>query len=161
MTAKKSPTPKIEKTAPVPAVPVETFTYGVYDEPAPTVVTMTTSSGKGIITAKPRGTPVAGLTFWSEAQVGAKYDYNFLPAEDYAVGTQVKDRAFYCAKLPWAAYRQACGADVPFTTRLTLGVQTVTPQDYANAVAVGKWTTTWLSTSMGASLSSQQPQIRA
>jgi len=80
-------------------------------------------------------------------QIGAKYDYDFLAVQDteaeIAAGGAVSQRAFYCSKLPWAAYRKACGPNVPFTTRLTLGVQTVVPTDYV--LAVDKWEVVWAS----------------
>jgi uncharacterized protein YycO len=80
-------------------------------------------------------------------QIGAKYDYDFLAVQDteaeIAAGDAVSQRAFYCSKLPWAAYRKACGPNVPFTTRLTLGVQTVVPADYI--LAVNKWEVVWAS----------------
>lgn len=82
---------------------------------------------------------------YADEQVGAKYDYSFLPPgadEDLAV-TPVKDRAFYCAKLPWAGYRHACGPKVAFTTRQTLGVETVVPDDYDRAK--DKWMRVWAS----------------
>lgn len=80
-------------------------------------------------------------------QIGAQYDYDFLDVKDteaaIAAGGSVSQRAFYCSKLPWAAYRKACGPDVPFTTRLTLGVQTVVPADYV--LATDKWEVVWAS----------------
>lgn len=89
-------------------------------------------------------------------QIGAKYDYDFLAVQDteatIAAGAQASQRAFYCSKLPWAAYRHACGPDVPFTTRLTLGVQTVVPEDYARAV--DKWEVVWKSSKAGEGLPS-------
>lgn len=82
-------------------------------------------------------------------QIGAKYDYNFLDVAageaEIAAGKAVDQRVFYCSKLPWASYRKACGPNVPFTTRMTLGVLTVVPSDYV--LAVGKWEVVWVSAS--------------
>jgi len=82
-------------------------------------------------------------------QIGAKYDYNFLAVQEteaeIAAGKSPGQRAFYCSKLPWAAYRKACGPSVPFTTRMTLGVLTVVPSDYV--LAVDKWEVVWVSAS--------------
>lgn len=87
-------------------------------------------------------------------QIGAKYDWDFLPAQTTAQldAEGVTNRAFYCAKLPWAAYKEACGDNVPWTTSLTLGVQTVTPADYV--AAVDKWELVWASPSAAAHVAS-------
>lgn len=58
--------------------------------------------------------------------VGQPYDFQFMPA----------NRAWYCSEVVWWSYDAALEKS-PFTPRETMGVQTVTPQDFANAL--GKW----------------------
>lgn len=63
------------------------------------------------------------------ANRGVEYDYLFQPN---AGGP--RRRAFYCAELAWDAYRKALGDfSLPFVLRETLGVPTVTPQDFVDA----------------------------
>lgn len=71
---------------------------------------------------------------WAFDQVGKPYDWDFLPPEVTASGITTP-KSFYCSKLVWAAYLAACGPNVPFTLRTTLGVPTVAPDDLAKAVA--------------------------
>lgn len=59
---------------------------------------------------------------------GQPYDYQFKPA----------NKAWYCSEVIWWSYNMVV-ADSPFTPRTTLGVQTVTPQDFENAKE--KWET--------------------
>lgn len=68
---------------------------------------------------------------WAAKMEGRPYDYHFTSS----------NRAFYCAELVWAAYQEACGKNVPFTLRKTLGVDTVVPQDFDNAK--DKWAPVW------------------
>lgn len=89
---------------------------------------------------------MAAAAAFIKDQIGAGYDYNFLDVvetEQEIKTSVVKDRRFYCSKLPWAAYRSVCGPDIPFTTRETLGVQTVVPSDYVNATKL--WEVVWAS----------------
>lgn len=103
---------------------------------------------------------MAAAALFAQGQIGAKYDYDFLPPDDPVVLAKepIKDRAFYCAKLPWAAYRSACGPLVPFETRQTLGVPTVTPDDYV--LAVEKWAVVWASASAAPYLQQQRPLLK-
>lgn len=59
---------------------------------------------------------------------GLPYDYQFNPA----------NKAWYCSEVIWWSYNMVV-PESPFTTRKTLGVETVTPQDFANAK--DKWET--------------------
>lgn len=62
------------------------------------------------------------------ANLGIEYDYLFEPNDG------PRRRAFYCAELAWDAYRVAFGdMPLPFVLRETLGVPTVTPQDFVDA----------------------------
>lgn len=73
---------------------------------------------------------------YARTYVGRPYDY----AVELDHAAPAVRRAFYCAEVVWAAYVSACAAmnaDMPFTLRETLGVPTVTPQDFANATT--KW----------------------
>lgn len=63
---------------------------------------------------------------WAKDQIGKDYDLFFNPNND----------AFYCSELIWLAYQNTMG-ETPFTLRKTLGVDTVIPQDIANATT--KW----------------------
>ena len=56
---------------------------------------------------------------WARSKLGAEYDFFF----------NKKNQAFYCSELVWLAYEAACGGDVPFTLRKTLGLDTVIPDD--------------------------------
>lgn len=56
-------------------------------------------------------------------KIGLPYDYKFDDSID----------AFYCSELVYYSYDIAMGHDCPFTLRETLGVATVTPQDFINA----------------------------
>lgn len=66
--------------------------------------------------------------------IGLPYDYLL----EYDLGN---NRAFYCAEVVWFSYEMAmrervkAGEDYvsPFTPRVTLGMPTVVPQDFANA----------------------------
>lgn len=75
---------------------------------------------------------------FAKKQVGLPYDWVF-------AGTD--DRAFYCSKLVWfafeTAYRQSHRTDSPFVLQETLGVDTVTPEDIAEAH--DKWKTIYVS----------------
>jgi len=71
---------------------------------------------------------------WAFDQIGKPYDWDFLPPELTETGITTP-KSFYCSKLVWASYLQACGPNVPFTLRTTLGVPTVAPDDLAMAVA--------------------------
>jgi len=54
--------------------------------------------------------------------------------------------AFYCSEIPWWCYDQvlkAAGKKSAFVPRKTLGMETVIPQDYANAT--DKWRVKWTS----------------
>lgn len=59
---------------------------------------------------------------------GQPYDYQFKPA----------NKAWYCSEVVWWSYGQVV-KDSPFVPRVTLGVATVTPQDFENAK--DKWET--------------------
>lgn len=59
---------------------------------------------------------------------GQPYDFQFKPA----------NKAWYCSEVIWWAYDQTV-VNSPFTPRVSLGVPTVTPQDFENAVE--KWET--------------------
>ena len=60
--------------------------------------------------------------------IGSPYDYDFEPA----------NVAFYCSELCYYAYDKALGEDKsPFELRQSLGVDTVTPQDFFDATE--KW----------------------
>lgn len=59
---------------------------------------------------------------------GQPYDYQFRPA----------NKAWYCSEVIWWSYNMVI-PNSPFTPRETLGVQTVTPQDFENAK--DKWET--------------------
>jgi len=65
---------------------------------------------------------------WALQQIGAEYDLFFDPG----------NKAFYCSELIWMAYEKTMGV-TPFTLRQTLGLNTVTPEDIANAN--DKWET--------------------
>lgn len=73
------------------------------------------------------------VTRFAWFQVGLPYDYEF--------GSKVK--AWYCSELVFRCLREGAhrvgGPDV-FTLRKTFGVRTVTPQDFENAAAKGKFT---------------------
>lgn len=56
-------------------------------------------------------------------KIGLPYDYKFNDSID----------AFYCSELVYYSYDVAMGHDCPFTLRETMGVSTVTPQDFVNA----------------------------
>jgi len=67
--------------------------------------------------------------------VGKPYDFLVEFSND-----RKTNAAFYCSEIPWWCYDQVLKAEgkiSPFTPRETLGMQTVTPQDYANAT--DKW----------------------
>lgn len=56
------------------------------------------------------------------------------------------NKAFYCAEVPWWCYSkvfESRGLECPFTPRQTLGLETVTPDDYIRAT--DKWRPTWVS----------------
>ena len=59
----------------------------------------------------------------AEVQVGKPYDFEFSP------GIQ----SFYCSELVFWAYDEIMGNSSPFTLRKTLGVDTVSPQDFYEA----------------------------
>lgn len=59
---------------------------------------------------------------------GQPYDYQFKPA----------NKAWYCSEVIWWSYNMVV-LDSPFTPRVSLGVETVTPQDFENAKE--KWET--------------------
>ena len=58
----------------------------------------------------------------AESIVGAKYDYDFKSG----------NKTFYCAEVVWYCYNIVLDPS-PFTFRKTLGVETVTPQDFYDA----------------------------
>jgi uncharacterized protein YycO len=67
--------------------------------------------------------------------VGDPYDFLVEYSTDPAV-----NKAFYCSEIPWWSYDRAmasAGLKSPFTPRETMGVATITPDDYANAKT--KW----------------------
>ena len=67
--------------------------------------------------------------------------YDLLLDYDHARGV---NKAFYCSEVIWWSYNQvflAAGKKSPFTPRETLGVATVSPQDFADAH--DKWTQVW------------------
>lgn len=79
---------------------------------------------------------------WAASLRGKPYDYLL----EYSQ-TRV-NQAFYCSEIPWWAYEMVFkneGKASPFTPRLTMGVPTVTPQDYDNAKE--KWPVKWSSES--------------
>ena len=53
-----------------------------------------------------------------------KYDYSF----------ELDNEAFYCSELIYFCYKSVLQNKFPFDMRETLGVKTVTPQDYYNAI---------------------------
>lgn len=61
---------------------------------------------------------------WNVAEgfIGSPYDFSF------AAG----NRAFYCSELLYEAFNQAMEGKSPVKMRELLGVQTVTPEDFAN-----------------------------
>lgn len=95
-----------------------------------------------IIVLSPKfATPEEGVlaTNFAKTLVGQPYDY-LVEYDD----NRKSNLAFYCSEIPWWCYNQvflAQGKVSPFTPRLTLGMQTITPQDYANAVQ--KWRVKW------------------
>jgi len=70
--------------------------------------------------------------------IGLPYDYLL----EYSLGN---NKAFYCSEVIWYSYETAISTGLedeqdfssPFTPRLTLGMPTITPQDFANARS--KW----------------------
>lgn len=73
--------------------------------------------------------------------VGLPYDYKIEHAND-----RTKNKAFYCSEGIWWSYDQpffARGDRSPFTPRVTLGMPTVTPQDFANAKGLWKEIASW------------------
>ena len=72
--------------------------------------------------------------------VGKRYDL----LVSYSPNPRV-NRAFYCSEIPWWCYDRILkedGQESSFTPRETMGVPTVVPQDYPNAVPA-KWTAEW------------------
>ena len=63
------------------------------------------------------------------AEKGKGYDYGFVPTA----------KAFYCSELITYAYGMATGDAFNFYPRKTLGVKTVLPQDFYDAVKDGKF----------------------
>lgn len=53
--------------------------------------------------------------------------------EPYDYGFSSGNQAWYCAELVWYAYEQVMKPNNPFELRETMGVKTVTPQDFAEA----------------------------
>ncbi len=96
--------------------------------------------------ATPEEMKLAAGFAWS--LVGRPYD--FLLEYDHARGV---NKAFYCSEVVWWSYNQvflAAGKKSPFTPRPTLGVDTVSPQDFADAPQ--KWRPVWSRTRDGISL---------
>lgn len=78
---------------------------------------------------------------YAKTLAGMPYDYLI----EYSADSRV-NKAFYCSEIPWWSYSRAmvaAGQKSPFEPRMTMGVPTVTPQDYANATdkwaVVGQW----------------------
>lgn len=72
---------------------------------------------------------------FAKSLLGKPYDYLVEHDQSRAV-----NKAFYCSEIVWWSYDQvliAEGKPSPFTPRKTLGVPTITPQDYPNAT--DKW----------------------
>jgi hypothetical protein len=75
---------------------------------------------------QPRFTDEVGMSKaadWAVSKLGMPYDYLFDPGHN----------AFYCAELAYEAYEQSSPNGIPFTRWETLGIPTVTPQDFVNA----------------------------
>jgi len=53
--------------------------------------------------------------------------------EPYDYGFASGNAAWYCAELVWFAYEEVMKPNNPFELRETMGVKTVTPQDFADA----------------------------
>ena len=71
--------------------------------------------------------------------IGCKYDEFFT----YSIKRET-NRAFYCSEVIWWAYDFVCtsaGRVSPFVPRATMGMDTITPDDFAHGV--GKWATVW------------------
>jgi len=78
-----------------------------------------------VLVLKPRfADPITMRMAANEAKklLGQPYDYQFEPT----------NRAWYCSEIIWWVYCKVVPHN-PFTPRETLGVETVTPQDFANA----------------------------
>ena len=78
---------------------------------------------------------------YAKGLIGLPYDYLI----EYNADSRV-NKTFYCSEIPWWSYSRAmiaAGQRSPFEPRMTMGVPTVTPQDYANATdkwaVVGQW----------------------
>ncbi len=66
---------------------------------------------------------------YATGQLGMPYDYDL----DFHMTGQ---KAFYCSELVWWAYEMACdelGEECPFSVQTELGVETVSPDNIANA----------------------------
>lgn len=80
---------------------------------------------------------------WATDQIGCRYEYSISSSgldDALPLSSDKKERAFYCSKLGYLAYKDACGTS-PFTLRETYGLETVTPQDFYNANT--KWIVKW------------------
>lgn len=96
----------------------------------------TTKDDVLILRSKFCGQEEAGLASgFARSLLGKPYDY--LVEHDQSRGV---NKAFYCSEVVWWSFDQvmlAEGKVSPFTPRKTLGVPTITPQDYPNAT--DKW----------------------
>lgn len=93
----------------VHAIPIEKF---LYEKDAVTILRPSFADEKQCFDA----------ALFAEQLIGSKYDFSFSSG----------NKAFYCAELVWYCYDKTINL-CPFTMRETLGVLTVTPEDFNKA----------------------------
>ena len=74
---------------------------------------------------------------WAITQIGDPYCWDFGLQDNTDILGQTQYGSFYCSLLVWASYHVTMDGVLPFNLRRTYGVDTVTPQDLANATT--KW----------------------
>jgi uncharacterized protein YycO len=91
-----------------------------------------TKDSVAVLRSKFSGVDVATLAVkYARDLRGLPYDY--LVEHDHSRAVNI---AFYCSEVIWWSYDQAClkiGLTSPFEPRMTMGVPTITPQDFENA----------------------------